>query len=91
MTKDRRKEIIEEMIIVWGDEKSGCLDYILERATAIKDDNLVELVKKAKGFLKELESIEDEIDDIMLDYEDELEEEWKKEMMEKWHQKKSKK
>ena len=42
MTKDRRKEIIEEMIIVGGDEKSGCLDYILERATAIKDDNLVE-------------------------------------------------
>ena len=75
MTKDRRKEIIEEMIIVWGDEKSGCLDYILERATAIKDDNLVELVKKAKGFLKELELVEDEIDGIMWDYEDELEEE----------------
>ena len=75
MTKDRRKEIIEEMIVVWGDEKSGCLDYILERATAIKDDNLVELVKKAKGFLKELELVEDEIDGIMWDYEDELEEE----------------
>ena len=83
MTKDRRKEIIEEMIIVWGDEKSGCLDYILESALKIKDNALVELVEKAMGFLAELESTEDEIDDIMLDYEDELEKKKKKEMMEK--------
>ena len=75
MTKDRRKEIIEEMIIVWGDEKSGCLDYILECASKIKDNKLVELVKKAKGFLKELELVEDEIDDIMWAYEEMLDEE----------------
>ena len=54
MTKDRRKEIIEEMIIVWGDEKSDCLDYILEHATAIKDDNLVDQSKKPWDFLLNL-------------------------------------
>ena len=75
MTKDRRKEIIEEMIVIWEDEGTDVTDYILECATKIKDDKLIELAEKAMGFLAELESLKDEIDDIMWAYEEMLDEE----------------
>ena len=75
ISKEERLEIIENMLVTWENEGTDSLNYILECASKIKDNKLVELVKKAKGFLKELELVEDEIDGIMWDYEDELEEE----------------
>ena len=66
----KKQAIIEDMIITWENERSGSLDYILEWATAIKNNDLIELVEKAMGFLAELESVEDDIDKIMQEYEE---------------------
>ena len=74
INETEKQKIIEDMIVVWVDEGRDSLDYILECASAIGDDNLFDLVEKAMGLLEEFESIKDEIDDIMSGYE-ELEEE----------------
>ena len=75
ISKEERLEITEEMIDVWENEGTDSSDFILESALKIKDNALVELVEKAMGFLAELESVKDEIDEIMWDYEEMLDEE----------------
>ena len=75
ISKEERLEITEEMIDVWENEGTDSSDFILECAIKIKNNELVELAKKAMGFLAELETVKDEIDEIMWGYEDELEEE----------------
>ena len=75
ISKEERLEITEEMIDVWENEGTDSSDFILECAIKIKNNELVELAKKAMGFLAELETVKDEIDEIIWGYEDELEEE----------------
>ena len=75
INQEAKLEIIEEMIVIWENEGTDVTDYILECATKIKDDKLIELAEKAMGFLAELESLKDEIDDIMWAYEEMLDEE----------------
>ena len=66
----KKQAIIEDMIVTWENERSGSLDYISDCAYAIKNNDLIELVEKAMGFLAELESVEDDIDKIMQEYEE---------------------
>ena len=68
ISEEERLEIIEEMIDVWENEGTDSIEDTLESALKIKDNELVEFVKKAMGFLAELESVKDEIDDIMWAY-----------------------
>ncbi len=75
ISKKERLEIIEDMIQTWENEGTDSIDDTLESALEIKDNNLIELVEKAMGFLAELESVKDEIDEIMWDYEEMLDEE----------------
>lgn len=75
ISKKGRLEIIEDMIQTWENEGTDSIEDTLESALKIKDNNLIELVEKAMGFLAELESVKDEIDEIMWDYEEMLDEE----------------
>lgn len=75
ISKEERLEIIEDMIQTWENEGTDSIEDTLESALKIKDNNLIELVEKAMGFLAELESVKDEIDEIMWDYEEMLDEE----------------
>ncbi len=75
ISKKERLEIIEDMIQTWENEGTDSIEDTLESALKIKDNNLIELVEKAMGFLAELESVKDEIDEIMWDYEEMLDEE----------------
>ena len=75
ISKEERLEIIEDMIQTWENEGTDSIEDTLESALKIKDNNLIELVEKAIGFLAELESVKDEIDEIMWDYEEMLDEE----------------
>ena len=75
ISKKERLEIIEDMIQTWENEGTDSIEDTLESAMKIKDNNLIELVEKAMGFLAELESVKDEIDGIMWDYEEMLDEE----------------
>ena len=74
ISKEERLEIIEDMIQTWENEGTDSIEDTLESALKIKDNNLIELVEKAMGFLAELESVKDEIDEIMWDYEEMLDE-----------------
>ena len=69
ISKEERLEIIEDMIQTWENEGTDSIEDTLESALKIKDNNLIELVEKAMGFLAELELVEDEIDEIMWYYE----------------------
>lgn len=74
ISKEERQEIIEEMIVIWENEGIDSIEHTLESALKIKNNNLVELVEKAMGFLAELESVKDEIDEIMWDYSEMIDE-----------------
>ena len=74
ISKEERLEITEDMIGVWENEGTDSSDFILECAIKIKNNELVELAKKAMGFLAELETVKDEIDEIMWGYEEVLDE-----------------
>ena len=74
-SKEERLEIIEDMIQTWENEGTDSIEDTLESALKIKDNELLELVEKAMGFLAELETVKDEIDEIMWGYEEVLNEE----------------
>ncbi|MCP1226776.1 hypothetical protein [Sebaldella sp. S0638] len=74
ISKEERLEIIREMVEEWENEGTDSIEDTLESAFKIKNNELVELVETAMGFLAELESVKDEIDEIMWGYEEVLDE-----------------
>ncbi|MCP1226641.1 hypothetical protein [Sebaldella sp. S0638] len=74
ISEEKRLEIIREMIVTWENEGTDSIEDTLESALKIKDNELVEFVEKAMSFLSELESVKDEIDDIMWAYMEMLDE-----------------